>query len=71
MPTASRRSRRPATCSIRRSPGACRTMSTPRGTGSIPPKSYRAFRGRDPDVSALLRKRGFLQEVAEAGGEER
>jgi peptidyl-dipeptidase Dcp len=36
-----------------------------------PAESYRAFRGRDPDVSALLRKRGFLQEVAEAGGEER
>jgi peptidyl-dipeptidase Dcp len=36
-----------------------------------PAESYRAFRGRDPDVSALLRKRGFLRAVAEGGGEER
>lgn len=30
-------------------------------------EAYRAFRGRDPDVDALLRKRGFP--VPEAGGE--
>jgi peptidyl-dipeptidase Dcp len=36
-----------------------------------PAEAYRAFRGRDPEVDALLRQRGFLGEVAEAGGEER
>ncbi|WP_293867811.1 M3 family metallopeptidase [uncultured Alsobacter sp.] len=36
-----------------------------------PAEAYRAFRGRDPDVEALLRGRGFLGETAEAGGEER
>ncbi|MCP8938630.1 M3 family metallopeptidase [Alsobacter sp. SYSU M60028] len=41
------------------------------GSSRDPELAYRAFRGRDPDVDALLRKRGFLGEVAEAGGEER
>jgi len=36
-----------------------------------PAVAYRAFRGRDPDARALMRKRGFLQETAEAGGGER
>ena len=36
-----------------------------------PTLAYRAFRGRDPDAEALMRKRGFLQETAEAGGGER
>ncbi len=41
------------------------------GNRRDPAEAYRDFRGRDPGVDALLRKRGFLQEVAEAGGEER
>ena len=41
------------------------------GARQDPEIAYRSFRGRDPDVDALLRKRGFLGEVADAGGEER
>ena len=32
-----------------------------------PADAYRAFRGRDPDISALMRKRGFPEGAA--GGE--
>ncbi|MEJ1939186.1 hypothetical protein WDZ92_53990, partial [Nostoc sp. NIES-2111] len=32
------------------------------GSRRDPAEAYRAFRGRDPDPSALLRKRGFLSE---------
>ncbi len=55
-------------------PSLAKRAARPRLLGGLaqdPEIAYRAFRGRDPDVDALLRKRGFLGEVAEAGGEER
>jgi peptidyl-dipeptidase Dcp len=30
-----------------------------RGNSVDPADGYRAFRGRDPDIGALMRKRGF------------
>ena len=41
------------------------------GTVTLPPgfaEAYRAFRGRDPDVNALLRTRGFPTGETTTGG---
>jgi peptidyl-dipeptidase Dcp len=33
-----------------------------------PAEDYRKFRGRDPGIAALMRKRGFPVPVAQTGG---
>ncbi|RYE94594.1 MAG: peptidase M3, partial [Myxococcales bacterium] len=48
---------------------AARLRSTIYGAGNTvePGAAYRAFRGRDPDVTPMLRNRGMLGETAPAG----
>jgi peptidyl-dipeptidase Dcp len=38
---------------------SCESSSSRRATPRIAPRPTAQFRGRDPDVGALLRKRGF------------
>ena len=52
-------SRSRATCSIRTSPGRFKSIILAPGNTTDRGEAYRDFRGRDPDVAALLRVRGF------------
>jgi peptidyl-dipeptidase Dcp len=45
-----------------------RTILLSTGNETDRTEAYRAFRGRDPDVRALLKQRGFPAEAAPAGG---
>ena len=58
-PTPSTPSRRPATSSIRRRRNGSATSSTPPAISATRRRPTRAFRGRAPDPTALLRKRGL------------
>ena len=43
----------------RRSPSGSATTSSRSATRWIPAEAYRQFRGREPGIAALMRKRGF------------
>ena len=60
-PTPSRRSRRPATSSIRRSRASSIRHVLSTGGSRDPAELYVAFRGRLPTADALLKKRGFAR----------
>ena len=63
-PTPSRRSRRPATSSIRRRRKSLHDHVYSAGGSRDPAELYTAFRGRLPTPDALLRKRGFSEASA-------
>jgi peptidyl-dipeptidase Dcp len=58
-PTRSRRSPRPAGRTTARRRAAARHVFSA-GNTVDPAEAYRAFRGRDARIDALMRKRGFL-----------
>ena len=62
-PTPSRRSRKPATRSIRRRPQRLRDFIYSAGNLRDPGEAYKAFRGRLPTAEAMLEKRGLTDTV--------
>ena len=60
VPTRGRRSRKPASRGTRRSPQKFRAIILATGNSIDRAEAYRRFRGREPDVNALLKKRGLL-----------
>ena len=58
-PTPGRRSRRAATPGTRRRRDRFASTLLSTGNETDRAEAYRAFRGRDPDVKALIRRRGF------------